>query len=197
MSLLVAPVTVTLVVPALIVIPSGGMRRGPFGLVTVGGLLMAAGLALMIWTNALFDRVGEGTLGVGDVMGEPIHLVVRGPYRHVRNPMITGVLCILLGEAAITASGSLLLWFATFLTFLATFIRFWEEPHLTRYGGEYLDYRRNVPAGFPGSRPGTMVTQPPVAAEAVAVRQGPVASRVSCPAAVDPSRPSYASRRGS
>jgi protein-S-isoprenylcysteine O-methyltransferase Ste14 len=155
MSVVLFPVTVTLVVPALIVIPPGPRRpdlgaAATVGLVTVGCLLIAAGLALMIWTNVLFDRVGEGTLGLGNVMGEPVHLVVRGPYRHVRNPMITGVLCILLGEAAITASGSLLLWFAIFLTFMATAIRFWEEPHLVkRYGNEYVDYRRNVPRWIP------------------------------------------------
>lgn len=57
------------------------------------------------------------------------------------------MVCILLGEAAVAASGWLLLWAAVFFTALATFIRFWEEPHLTeRYGREYVDYRRNVPA---------------------------------------------------
>jgi protein-S-isoprenylcysteine O-methyltransferase Ste14 len=155
MSVLLFPCTVTLVVPALIVIP-GGVRAPHLGsaptvgLITVGCLLIAAGLGLMVWTNVLFDRVGEGTLGLGNVMGEPVHLVVRGPYRHVRNPMITGVLCILLGEAAVTASGSLLLWFAIFLTFQTLAIRFWEEPHLIkRYGGEYVEYRRNVPRWVP------------------------------------------------
>lgn len=155
MSVLLFPVTVTLVVPALIVVPAG-VRTAHLGtaltvvLVTAGCLLIAAGLALMVWTNVLFDRVGEGTLGLGNVMGEPVHLVVRGPYRHVRNPMITGVLCILLGEAAITASGALLTWFAIFFAFQATAIWFWEEPHLTaRYGTEYVDYQRNVPRWIP------------------------------------------------
>jgi len=84
------------------------------------------------------------------VMGEPVHLVVRGPYRHVRNPMITGVLCILLGEAAVTVSGWLLGWFAIFLAFQVIAIQFWEEPHLVkRYGNEYVDYRRNVPRWIP------------------------------------------------
>src|SRR5438445_3836462 len=80
MSVLLFPVTVTLVVPALILLPAG--VRLPHlgaaltvGLVTVGWLLIAAGLGLMIWTNALFDRVGKGTLGLGPVMGEPVHLV--------------------------------------------------------------------------------------------------------------------------
>ncbi len=154
-SILLFPVTMTLVIPALIVLAAD--VRAPnldsplvVLLVAAGGLLIAGGLALWTWTVVLFHRVGKGTLGVGDVMGEPVHLVVRGPYRHVRNPMITGVLCILLGEAAVTASGWLLLWFAIFLTFQAIAIRFWEEPHLVkRYGNEYVEYRRNVPRWIP------------------------------------------------
>jgi protein-S-isoprenylcysteine O-methyltransferase Ste14 len=154
-SVLLFPVTVTIVIPALIM-PWADVRAPDLGaplavgLVTVGGVLIAVGLGLVIWTVVLFDRVGRGTLGLGELMGEPVRLVVRGPYRHVRNPMISGVLCILLGEAAIAASVSLLLWFAIFLTVQATAIRLWEEPHLARrFGGEYLDYRRNVPRWIP------------------------------------------------
>jgi protein-S-isoprenylcysteine O-methyltransferase Ste14 len=98
----------------------------------------------------LFDRVGQGTLGVGEVMGEPVNLVVRGPYRHVRNPMMTGVFCILLGTAAATASLWLLGWFALFCTIIAIVIRTFEEPHLReRYGAEYEAYRRHVPRWIP------------------------------------------------
>jgi protein-S-isoprenylcysteine O-methyltransferase Ste14 len=153
-SILVFPVTMTLVIPALIVIPANArlILGSPLniGLVIVGGLLIAGGLGLWIWTVFLFDRVGKGTLGLGELMGEPVNLVVCGPYRHVRNPMISGVLAILLGEAAVAASGSLLLWFAIFLTLQEIAIRFWEEPHLTqRYGSEYLNYQRNVPRWIP------------------------------------------------
>jgi protein-S-isoprenylcysteine O-methyltransferase Ste14 len=154
-SILIAPLTMTIVIPASLV-NWDDLRTHNFGspLVatqgTVGGLLIAAGLGLLIWTVMLFDRVGKGTLGVGKALGEPVNLVVRGPYRHVRNPMITGVLCILLGEAAIAASGWLLLWFAIFFACIATFIRFWEEPHLAqRYGSDYLNYRQNVPRWIP------------------------------------------------
>ena len=155
LSILAFPVTMALVIPALIVIAADVQARSPssaasIGLVTIGGLLIAGGLGLWTWTVVLFHRVGKGTLGIGDVMGEPVNLVVRGPYRHVRNPMITGVLCILLGEAAVTVSGWLLGWFAIFLTFQVIAIRFWEEPHLVkRYGNEYVEYRRNVPRWIP------------------------------------------------
>lgn len=154
-SFLVAPVTMTIVIPASIVNwPHVHMLDlgSPLivGLAFVGGLLIACGLGLLIWTVLLFDREGKGTLGVGKVMGEPVDLVVQGPYRHVRNPMITGVLCILLGEAAVLASGWLLLWFAIFFVCIASFIRLWEEPHLAqRYGSAYLDYRGNVPRWIP------------------------------------------------
>lgn len=158
-SFLLFPVTMALVIPALIVL-AAGVRLTDVGsvlsvtLMTAGALLIAGGVGMLIWTVALFDRVGQGTLGLGNVMGEPIHLVVRGPYRHVRNPMISGVLCILLGEAAVTASGWLLLWCAIFLTFQLTAIRFWEEPHLTRrFGEEYRDYHRNVPRWIPRLSP--------------------------------------------
>jgi protein-S-isoprenylcysteine O-methyltransferase Ste14 len=154
LSILVFPVTVTLVVPALTVNPADARPNlGSalnIGLVIVGGLLIAGGLGLWTWTVFLFDRIGKGTLGLGKVMGEPVHLVVEGPYRHVRNPMISGVLAILLGEAAVAGSGSLLLWFAIFLTLQEIAIRVWEEPHLAqRYGGAYLNYRRNVPRWIP------------------------------------------------
>ena len=154
-SVLIAPVTMTLVIPVSIAnathvrAPDVGTPAG-IVLVTVGGVLIVVGLSLLVWTVSLFDRVGKGTLGVGKLLGEPVRLVVRGPYRHVRNPMITGVVCILLGEAAFTASGWLLLWSAIFFGVLAVFIRCWEEPHLKkRYGSEYLEYRRNVPSWIP------------------------------------------------
>jgi protein-S-isoprenylcysteine O-methyltransferase Ste14 len=155
LSFLVAPVVMTVLIP-LSIAGSTGLRApelttpGRIGLAVIGGLLMVVGLGLLIWTVVLFDRTGNGTLGVGRVLGEPVHLVVRGPYRHVRNPMITGVVCILLGEAAMTASTWLLLWSVTFFGVLAIFIRAWEEPHLKkRYGDTYIEYWRSVPGWIP------------------------------------------------
>lgn len=159
LSILLFPVTMTLVVPALIASATGVGApdfREPLtvGLVAIGSALSAGGTFLWAWTVVLFDRVGKGTLGLGELMGEPVNLVVSGPYRHVRNPMISGVLGILLGEAAAFGSVWLLLWFATFLVFMTTSIRFWEEPHLEqRYGTQYLEYRRNVPRWIPRISP--------------------------------------------
>jgi len=123
---------------------------GKIVLAIIGVLMIVVGLILFGWTVTLFHRVGRGTLGVGKVLGEPIHLVLRGPYRYVRNPMIIAVVWILLGEAAITASGWLLLWAVAFWAIVATFIRLWEEPHLKKlFESEYIEYWRNVPAWIP------------------------------------------------
>jgi len=155
LSFLVFPVTMTLVIPALIVVWADVRLfelKTPISVVlaALGCLLIVGGLVMLFWTVYLFDRVGKGTLGVGDVMGQPVNLVLRGPYRHVRNPMISGVLAILLGEAALAASGWLLLWFAAFFVMSTTVIQIWEEPHLAqRFGEEYVTYRRNVPRWIP------------------------------------------------
>ena len=105
-----APGVVTLVVPAAIIYLTGAVNFG-WGLspplnwlpALLGCLLLGLGLLLMYQTISLFATVGEGTLAPWD---PPQNLVVRGVYRHVRNPMISGVLFILLGEA--TLLGSLL-----------------------------------------------------------------------------------------
>ena len=45
-------------------------------------------------------------------------------------------------------------WFAIFFAMLTTVIRVWEEPHLARrFGGEYVNYRRNVPRWIPRLSP--------------------------------------------
>src|SRR5215208_1937963 len=96
----------------------------------------ALGLLLMYQTISLFANVGEGTLAPWD---PPRNFVVRGVYRYVRNPMISGVLFILLGEATLLGSLPLLAWFLVFFAVNATYIPLLEERQLARrFGGEYL-----------------------------------------------------------
>ena len=118
-AIVLCPGVVALVVPALIVWRSWPVNVGwgrPGGLAVVrtlvGAVLIAAGLALVGWTVSLFAREGRGTLAPWD---PTTRLVVEGPYRHVRNPMISGVLAILLGEAVLFGSVALLAWFAVVL----------------------------------------------------------------------------------
>ena len=143
-------VTVTLVVPGLI-LRRNGADGGGWALLLVGAVLVAAGVALVAWTATLFARVGRGTIAPWDPTSR---LVVLGPYRHVLNPMISGVLAVLLGEAAIFASVPLLLWFAGVFAVNALYLPLVEEPGLRkRFGADYDAYRANVPRWLPRISP--------------------------------------------
>lgn len=154
-SVLVAPATMTVFIPALILWATEANAPDlttPTGwlLAFAGGTLIAIGLWFLAWTVLLFDRVGEGALAVGT----PVHLVLHGPYRHVRNPMMTAVFCIQLGTAVALASPWLFGWFAVFCTLVLIAIPVFEEPHLhRRFGAEYDAYRRHVPRWIPRVSP--------------------------------------------
>ena len=134
---------------------SGGVAVLP---VLLGLILIVAGFALWLWTVRLFARVGEGTLAPWDPTR---HLVVEGPYRHTRNPMITAVLAVLAGEAALFGSPALLIWLLLFFVINYAGFRLYEEPGLKRrFGEEYRAYKHNVPRWLPRRTPWTP-PQPP------------------------------------
>ena len=104
----------------------------------------------MISTNRLFVTVGHGTLAPWN---PPQKLVVCSVYRHVRNRMITGVFCILLGESAFFGSLPLLGWLGFVVAVNMIYIPLVEEPGLAkRFGDDYLLYKRNVPRWIPRLR---------------------------------------------
>jgi protein-S-isoprenylcysteine O-methyltransferase Ste14 len=156
-AVLALPGTVTLLVPAWIVWSSAGSTLGWSGLgawrfvpMAAGAALLGIGLTLMARTITLFARVGRGTLAPWD---PPRRLVVRGIYRHVRNPMISGVLCVLLGEALLLGVPRLFGWFALFLLANLIYIPLFEEPGLLRrFGDDYRRYCAHVPRWIPRLR---------------------------------------------
>src|SRR5687768_16101824 len=114
------------------------------------GLLIVGG-ALFAWCVLLFARVGQGTLAPWDPTQR---LVAVGPYRHVRNPMISGVLLMLIGEALLWRSGVLALWAGTFLLINHAYFLLSEEPGLERrFGQSYRAYRAHVPRWIPRITP--------------------------------------------
>lgn len=79
---------------------------------------------------------------------------MRGVYRHVRNPMMLGVFCILLGEAILFGSPWLLGWFGIFVAVNMIVIPLAEEPGLAkRFGDDYVRYKQNVPRWIPRLTP--------------------------------------------
>jgi protein-S-isoprenylcysteine O-methyltransferase Ste14 len=168
-AIVLLPGVVTLVVPVLLVWRSGAAVTWP--LAALGLALIAVGLALVARTVSLFASAGDGTLAPWD---ETTRLVVSGPYRHVRNPMISGVVAILLGESALLGSRQLLVWAACVFAVNAVYMPLVEEPRLRRrFGEDYDRYREHVPRWVPRLRPWS---QPPVASRSADSRSTGCAS---------------------
>ena len=157
-AIVLLPGAMTVLLPAVLIYPEGGPVIG-FGLaaplaalvVLAGAVLLIVGLGLFYRTVSLFAAVGRGTLAPWDPTRR---LVVLGPYRYVRNPMITGVLSVLLGEGLVLGSVSILVAGALFFALNATYMPLVEERGLTeRFGDDYLEYKRNVPRWIPRLRP--------------------------------------------
>lgn len=160
-AILLLPFTVAVVIPSVILWLTGPDTLGLWqsvpatrvALPVLGGALVCLGLVLVVATIRLFMTVGQGTLAPWN---PPQRLVVRGVYRHVRNPMISGLLVIVLGEAVAVASLPLLGLFALALLVNVVYIPLSEEPGLVkRFGDDYLSYTQNVPRWLPRLRPWT------------------------------------------
>ena len=117
----------------------------------IGVMLLTAGLIALI--QAFWRFVVEG-LGTPVPVAAPDRLVVGGLYRYVRNPMYVAALAIIVGQALALGQLGLLLYAAALWLITAAFVRFYEEPTLTRrFGADYEAYRRSVPAWWPRLRP--------------------------------------------
>jgi protein-S-isoprenylcysteine O-methyltransferase Ste14 len=159
LAVLLLPFVVTVVVPRWLMQTNAAASGWGAGAVVdglsraAGAIVFAIGFALFAWCVSLFARVGRGTLAPWDPTQR---LVAVGPYRHVRNPMISGVLLMLAGEALFWRAGVLALWAGTFLLINHTYFLLSEEPGMERrFGESYRDYRTHVPRWIPRIRPWT------------------------------------------
>jgi protein-S-isoprenylcysteine O-methyltransferase Ste14 len=147
------PVTVTVIVPAVLV---GSLSNQSFwGLnsltlllfLVVGLFLVGAGLVLLLLSISLFVARGNGTIAPWSPTSK---LIVSGVYGYVRNPMITGVFFVLIGESIILGSFAVAIWTVLFVLGNLVYIPLVEEPKLAEmFGDEYLVYRENVPRWIP------------------------------------------------
>lgn len=155
-AILVLPFTVAAIIPIWIARRNGiAFHTGatPFEwMQQIGGLgALAIGMALFIASLRRFISDGRGTLAPWD---PPRRLVVRGPYRYVRNPMISGIVFVLLGEGLLLLSRPHLTWALIFFGINCVYIPLLEEPMLAaRFGDDYRTYRRHVPRLIPRLRP--------------------------------------------
>ena len=157
-AILLLPGNVLVLFPALILWATRGTRWAAGGqpasmtAATAAVAIAVPALVLMIWTARLFAaRGGGGTPAPWDPV---TRLIIEGPYRYVRNPMLIGVILFLVAEALWLASWPILVWAAVFTAVNALYFPLSEEPALLkRYGEPYAQYCRNVPRWLPRTTP--------------------------------------------
>lgn len=144
---LVVPTTVIGYVPYAL---TGWVLRPPLfpGARVVGITLFLAALPLFIAFNLRFVREGEGTPAP---IAPTRHLVVGGPFRHVRNPGYVAVLALVAAQGLYFGSPRVLAYAGVLLVAFHVFVVLYEEPNLRgRFGVEYDAYCRQVPRWIPG-----------------------------------------------
>ncbi|WP_027168145.1 isoprenylcysteine carboxylmethyltransferase family protein [Mesorhizobium sp. WSM3224] len=121
------------------------------GFVAAGSILVVGAAAVLLHAFARFALEGLGTPAP---VAPTEKLVVGGIYRHVRNPMYVAVLSIILGQALLFSSWSVIIYGLITAAAMISFVKLYEEPTLaSRYGAEYETYRRAVPGWLPRLTP--------------------------------------------
>jgi protein-S-isoprenylcysteine O-methyltransferase Ste14 len=156
-AIIVLPGTVLVLIPAIILLATADSKfasevASPAQTWFWAALLsMIVGLVLGVWTATLFMKLGGGTPAPWE---PPKKLVIRGPYRYVRNPMLTGVLLVLFAEAILLQSWPMAVWMIVFFIGNAIYFPLVEEKGLEeRFGNEYQHYKAHVPRWLPRLRP--------------------------------------------
>lgn len=139
---------VLIFLPARILYSAGISQPPAIGVWQVAGIVLGACGALLALTCVLtFAFVGRGTPAPFD---PPRELVVRGPYRRVRNPMYIGAGLALAGAALFYQSVALVLYAGVFFMITHLFVVLYEEPTLRRtFGKDYEAYCRRVGRWWP------------------------------------------------
>jgi protein-S-isoprenylcysteine O-methyltransferase Ste14 len=123
-------------------IPVAGLR------VTAAVILSLFGLLFALWANFVQNTIGKG--GPLEVAGLEVspktqNLVVTGPYKYTRNPMLFGA-CVYYYAVAIYLNSVIAVAIvALFMTFMLIFVKLTEERRLLKeFGSEYEEYRQRV-----------------------------------------------------
>jgi protein-S-isoprenylcysteine O-methyltransferase Ste14 len=129
--------------PARVLASAGIVRPLAMGAPQVAGIIVGSiGAAVALWCIFTFATIGKGTPAPFD---PPRRLVIRGPYRFVRNPMYIGATLALAGATLFYKSAPLLAYGGVFLLACHLFVLAYEEPTLRRtFGPEYEAYSQRV-----------------------------------------------------
>ncbi len=126
-----------------------GLPRLSLGIAALllGGVLAATGLFYAFWSIGDQLLLASGT--PLPVMATQT-LLVHGPFKHCRNPMSFGAICLYLGISIMAQSIASILIVCLFTALLFLYIKKIEERELeARFGQAYLVYRGKTPFIIP------------------------------------------------
>ena len=124
----------------------------------LAAITLLVGIFWVSWAYSYLHFVGKGSpLEVFGVALYPTqNLVTTGPYAYTRNPMVLGLLTLLLGIAFLMNSISALIMVPILAVGTLVYIRIYEEPGLVRRFSEaYVQYRKMTPVLIPTLKPRT------------------------------------------
>jgi protein-S-isoprenylcysteine O-methyltransferase Ste14 len=116
--------------------------------IIVSLFLFIIGMVFVVWSNISLVLKGKG--GPTDIFGVAItprtkRLVVTGPYRFTRHPMVFGMLSMYLSIAVYLNSLGTLLALSLFIVIVIGYLKLIEEKRLLGdFGEEYTEYKKRT-----------------------------------------------------
>jgi protein-S-isoprenylcysteine O-methyltransferase Ste14 len=111
------------------------------------------GIIFVIWSNIALIKIGKGgpLEGAGVAVSPPTEkLVISGPYKYTRNPMVFGTLSVYVSLAVFLDSVLTLIVLIILMSIMANYLKFSEEKRLLKdFGDEFIEYKKKVPLLIP------------------------------------------------
>lgn len=119
-------------------------------------IFIVIGLFFGFWSNIMQKIKGEGgpvEFANIEISPKTQNLVVTGPYRYTRNPMLFGACMFYYGVTIYLNSIIAIILVTLFMIFMLIFVKLTEERRLVNdFGSEYEEYRRKTSMFIPWLR---------------------------------------------
>jgi protein-S-isoprenylcysteine O-methyltransferase Ste14 len=116
-------------------------------------LLLIMGIVYGFWSVVIQNTVGKGgpvEIGNVEISPKTEQLVVSGPYKYTRNPMLFGTFLVYLAFALfINSITSVVLVCVLFVFMLTVVVKMEEKRLLKDFGSQYEEYRKKVSVFIP------------------------------------------------
>ena len=116
-------------------------------------ILLITGLIYGIWSVIIQNIIGEGgpvEIGKIEISPKTKNLIVSGPYKYTRNPMLFGTFLIYLAFALFINSVTAVIFVVAILTFMLSVVVKMEEKRLLEdFGIQFEKYQKRVSRFIP------------------------------------------------